>query len=220
MEHHPRVLGHVYRPAWPELSHNVWNWHTRDLDSAYDRRHFRGWTSHHFVFAHERILHPVLSFFTTQFQEMLSLREPSAITCDLTLPLERLPWRSMSTMVRVVASVFFSRLDFDNNSDVFILAPVAMQSDRQGEGIGRTLIAYGLNDLTDRGVQAVLPYGDPAFYQESGFRQISPTMTKAPFELSQPEGWLGRTLTDSSIESFSGGCACVNALNDEVCRHE
>lgn len=117
---------------------------------------------------------------------------------------------------RVVASVFFSRLDFGNNTDAFILAPVAVQSDRQGEGIGQALIRHGLTDLTNRGVEVALTYGDPTFYEKVGFHQISPTTIRAPFQLSQPEGWLGQSLIKNSIESLSGSCTCVNAFNDPV----
>ena len=117
---------------------------------------------------------------------------------------------------RVIASIFFSRLDFGNNSDVFILGPVAVISDRQGEGIGPALISHGLNDLTNRDVTAVLTYGDPAFYRKVGFRPISPTIIKAPFKLSRPEGWLGQSLTESSIESLAGSCTCVSAFDDQV----
>jgi len=114
----------------------------------------------------------------------------------------------------VVASLFFSRLHVSDESEVFILGPVAVQTDRQGEGIGRALITHGLADLVSRGVQAVLTYGDPKFYGKVGFRQLSPMVIKAPFQLSQPEGWLGQSLVEHAIESLSGQCRCVDALND------
>ncbi|TWT61524.1 Acetyltransferase (GNAT) family protein [Rubinisphaera italica] len=116
----------------------------------------------------------------------------------------------------VVASIFFTRLEFDNKCDAFILAPVAVRSDRQREGIGQALIGHGLNDLRERGVDFVLTYGDPDFYQKVGFQQISPTTIRAPFRLSQPEGWLGQSLGIKSIETLTGTCACVNAFNDPV----
>jgi len=115
---------------------------------------------------------------------------------------------------RLVGSIFFSRLKFDNNDDVFILGPVAVQSDRQGEGIGKALISHGLEDLTNQGVRAVLTYGDPTFYEKVGFHTISPSVIEAPFELSQPDGWLGQSLIDNHIETLSGRCTCVTALND------
>ena len=116
----------------------------------------------------------------------------------------------------VVASIFFTRLEFHNNCDAFILAPVAVHRDRQREGIGQALIGHGLSDLADRGVAFVLTYGDPTFYRKVGFQQISSTTIKAPFRLSQPEGWLGQSLSGKSIETLTGACACVNAFNDPV----
>lgn len=115
---------------------------------------------------------------------------------------------------RVVGSAFFTRLDFCNDTETFILAPVAVSSDRQREGIGQALINHGLKELTDRGIKAVLTYGDPAFYQKVGFRQISPAIIKAPYELSRPEGWLGQSLIGNCLESLSAQCSCVAALND------
>jgi predicted N-acetyltransferase YhbS len=116
----------------------------------------------------------------------------------------------------VIASIFFTRLEFKNNGDTFILAPVAVRSDRQREGIGQDLIFHGLNDLKERGVNFVLTYGDPRFYRKVGFQQISTTAIKAPFRLSQPEGWLGLSLCGKSIDTLSGVCTCVTALNDPV----
>ncbi|MDA1039086.1 MAG: N-acetyltransferase [Planctomycetota bacterium] len=117
---------------------------------------------------------------------------------------------------RVVGSVFFTRLDFGTDMEAFILAPIAVSSDQQREGIGQALINHGLAELTDRGVNAVLTYGDPAFYRKVGFRQISSTIIKPPYELSQPEGWLGQSLVHNSLESLSGKCTCVAAFNNPV----
>lgn len=116
----------------------------------------------------------------------------------------------------LVASIFVTRLDFDNNCDAFILGPVAVNSDRQRKGIGQTLIRHGLNDLKDRGVEFVLTYGDPTFYRKVDFQQISPATIRAPFKLSQPEGWLGQSLGETSIEKLSGACTSVTAFNDPV----
>ncbi len=115
---------------------------------------------------------------------------------------------------QIVGSIFFSRLRFEDSRDAFILAPVAVHSDRQGKGIGQALISHGLRVLTNQGVSAVLTYGDPAFYQKVGFHQISHATVKAPFELSQPEGWLGQCLDNEPIEALSGSCKCVEAFND------
>lgn len=114
----------------------------------------------------------------------------------------------------IVASIFFSRLDVGNGDEAFILAPVAVHSAHQGKGIGQALIKYGLSELKDKGVSIVLTYGDPGFYHKVGFRHISHETVRVPFELKQPEGWLGLSLVGDSIESVSGSFVCVEALCD------
>lgn len=117
---------------------------------------------------------------------------------------------------RVVGSIFFSRLYFDSGIEAFILAPVAVHSDYQGKGIGQALINYGLKELKDRGVAVVMTYGDPGFYHKVGFHPVSHETIVAPFELSQPEGWLGQSLIGDAVETLRGTCKCVEALNDPV----
>ena len=115
---------------------------------------------------------------------------------------------------RIIGSIFFSRLTFEKDIDVFILAPVATHSDYQGKGIGQDLIKHGLRELKRSGVQIVTTYGDPAFYSKVGFSPLSQDVITAPLELSQPEGWLGLSLRDGSIESIPGSCSCVKAFNN------
>lgn len=115
---------------------------------------------------------------------------------------------------RIIGSIFFSRLDFGNGLEAFILAPVAVHGHHQGKGIGQSLIDHGLKELKNRGVDIVLTYGDPRFYGKVGFRRISHETVRAPFALSQPEGWLGQSLAGEPVENLSGRCACVEALND------
>ncbi|KPJ77858.1 MAG: acetyltransferase [Deltaproteobacteria bacterium SG8_13] len=115
---------------------------------------------------------------------------------------------------QMVGALFFSRLTFEKNIDVFILAPVAVHSDHQGMGIGQSMIAHGLREMKKRGVRIVTTYGDPGFYSKVGFHPLSQDMVEAPFELSQPEGWLGQSLTEDSIERILGRCSCAKALDN------
>ena len=115
---------------------------------------------------------------------------------------------------QIVGSIFFSRLAFERGIESFILGPVAVHSDHQGQGIGQTLLKHGLSDLKSRGVSIVLTYGDPRFYRKVGFHPISPEKIHPPFALSQPEGWLGQSLSRDEIATLSGQCTCVEALSD------
>lgn len=115
---------------------------------------------------------------------------------------------------QIVGAIFFSRLTFNRPLDAFILAPVAVHSDHQGEGIGQALIAHGLREMKLQGASFVATYGDPAFYSKVGFHSISKDVIRPPHELSQPEGWLGQLLTDDSLEAIPGRCSCVKALDN------
>lgn len=115
---------------------------------------------------------------------------------------------------QMVGAIFFSRLSFEQDIEVFILAPVAVHSEHQGEGIGQALIKHGLREMREKGVRYVTTYGDPSFYTRVGFQPISQEAIAAPRELSQPEGWHGQSLTDDEIESIPGRSRCVRALDD------
>lgn len=117
---------------------------------------------------------------------------------------------------QIVGFIFFSRMVFENEDAAFILAPIAVHSEHQGKGIGQGLIKYGLGELKACGVTFVITYGNPKFYEKLGFRAISSEDVKPPFELSQPEGWLGLSLDGRPIESLLGNSSCVKALSNPV----
>lgn len=113
-------------------------------------------------------------------------------------------------------AIFFSRLRFSDPVEVYLLAPVAVSTDFQGQGIGQALIKHGLSALKDRAVSVVITYGDPAFYAKAGFKRLSETVIQAPFGLSMTEGWLGKSLSESPIPAINGRPTCVKAFNDPV----
>lgn len=115
---------------------------------------------------------------------------------------------------QLVGSIFFSRLWFEDCTPAFILGPVAVHCVHQGKGIGQALISHGLEALKDEGVSIVLTYGDPNFYSKIGFQALSHETIRAPYELSQPEGWLGQSLVGNSIEKLAGTCTCVEAFRE------
>jgi predicted N-acetyltransferase YhbS len=116
----------------------------------------------------------------------------------------------------MVGAICFSRLTFERDIDVFILAPVAVHTEYQGQGIGQALITHGLREMQKIGVRVVITYGDPGFYTKVGFHPISQDMIEAPFPLTQPQGWLALSLTDDPIEPIPGHCSCVEALDNPV----
>ena len=113
----------------------------------------------------------------------------------------------------LVGSILFSRMRFEREINAFILAPVAIRTDHQRQGIGQKLIKFGLNVLKEDGVELVLTYGDPRFYTMVGFRVVTETQVPPPCKLSQPEGWMAQSLVADRIDPIEGNSCCVEALN-------
>lgn len=114
---------------------------------------------------------------------------------------------------QIIGCIFFTRLSFEGSVEAFILAPAAIHTSRQGQGIGQELIKFGISQLREKGVDLVFTYGDPAFYSKVGFQPITEDVAKAPLDLTQPEGWLCQSLDGGEIKSIPGNSSCVGALN-------
>jgi len=114
----------------------------------------------------------------------------------------------------LTGAIFFTRLRFNDDSVVYMLAPVAVSTARQRSGVGQALIDFGLQQLKKHGAGVVVTYGDPAYYGRAGFEPLSENVMQAPMELSMPEGWLGQSLSDSPIEARNDRPHCVEAFRD------
>lgn len=114
---------------------------------------------------------------------------------------------------QIIGSILFTRLTFQNGVNAFLLSPVAIQTSYQGKGIGQKLINFGVSHLKKNGVSIIFTYGDPNFYSKVGFNQITEKIAKAPFKLSQPEGWLAQSLVGDEIKPILGNSYCVEAFN-------
>lgn len=115
---------------------------------------------------------------------------------------------------QIVGCIFFTRLSFDFPITAFLLSPVAVDTGHQGKGIGQKLINFGINRLSELGVELIFTYGDPEYYSKMGFKHVPQEVVKAPFELAYPEGWLGQSLNGVGIKPLSGRARCVEAFND------
>jgi len=116
----------------------------------------------------------------------------------------------------LIASIFFTRLKFNNPMQVYMLAPVAVSTEKQGKGFGQALINYGLNELKKRHASVAVTYGDPSFYSKVGFQALSENAIQAPLKLSMPFGWLGQSLTGEPIPTINERPVCVKEFNDSV----
>lgn len=115
---------------------------------------------------------------------------------------------------KIIGCLFFSHVIMPNGQKTFILSPMAVSTERQGEGVGQQLIRFGLAHLNGIQVELVLTYGDPAYYSKTGFITLSEKTIQAPFPLSQPIGWLVQSLDGKPIQTQQGAVQCVAALQD------
>lgn len=115
----------------------------------------------------------------------------------------------------LVGAAIFTRLRYpEDPRTVFLLSPMAVATDRQGQGVGQALLRHALAELRADGVDVAITYGDPAFYGKVGFLPLTEDVAAAPLPLHQPEGWIGQSLTGAPLKPLAGPCSCVEALND------
>ncbi len=114
----------------------------------------------------------------------------------------------------LLGAIFFSRMHFGDDVEVFILSPVAVAPSHHGEGVGQALIRHGIDELKSAGVEYLITYGDPNFYSRVGFEPITQEEFPPPYPLGQPHGWIGQSLADAPIHSLTGPSHCVPALSD------
>lgn len=72
----------------------------------------------------------------------------------------------------LVGHIVFSRLFVEDDGSRFealALAPVAVAPDRQGSGIGRSLIENGHHMLEEGGERLIVVLGDPGYYGRFGY---------------------------------------------------
>lgn len=120
---------------------------------------------------------------------------------------------------RLAGAIFFSRVRSNGGQTesaqmLFLLSPVAVPPEFQGQGIGQRLITSGLHQIKEQSAEVVITYGDPAFYEKMGFKPLSTEVIPPPFELSQPIGWLGQSLTSNPIQPIEEAISCVPAFDD------
>lgn len=96
-----------------------------------------------------------------------------------------------------------------------ILAPLAVEPGHQGTGVGSKLIAHGLDELTNAGVDLVFVLGHPGYYPRAGFRPALPQGLVAPYPIpaEHSDAWMVQALQDGIQTAVKGTVRCSNALS-------
>lgn len=116
---------------------------------------------------------------------------------------------------QVVGYVAYSPIFMPSNTDItgYILAPLALSPEHQKKGIGSTLVKSGIDMLTTEGVDVLLVYGDPDYYERFGFREETGHLFVPPYPLQYPFGWLGMMLNETDAPAASIKFDCIAALS-------
>ena len=115
----------------------------------------------------------------------------------------------------MIGYVSFSPIFLKSDSSIsgYILAPLAISTEHQKQGIGSSLIKSGIDILTQDGAGVLLVYGDPAFYGRFGFNEeIGRTFTP-PYPLEYPFGWTGMMLNGTTAPEEPIQFECITALS-------
>ena len=96
-----------------------------------------------------------------------------------------------------------------------ILAPLAVSSPFQGEGIGGELIREGLKQLAESGVDLVFVLGHPGHYTKFGFHAAGVLGFEAAYPIPSvhADTWMVQELKVGVIGSIEGRVQCSGALN-------
>ncbi|MBN2406040.1 MAG: N-acetyltransferase [Coriobacteriia bacterium] len=71
---------------------------------------------------------------------------------------------------RTVGHIAFSKVGVgDSESDWYLLGPVSVEPDMQGQGVGSALVQFGLEELRTRHASGCVLVGDPGYYSRFGF---------------------------------------------------
>jgi putative acetyltransferase len=98
---------------------------------------------------------------------------------------------------KVVGNVMFTRCTVKTHaSRAALLAPLAVEPDYQGQGIGTELIREGLRRLEKDSVEAVYVLGDPAYYGRLGFAREQSVSPPYPLPDEWADAWQSLHLAD------------------------
>lgn len=130
------------------------------------------------------------------------------------------PLRSLVAEIdaRLVGHILFTAAQLQpENREISarILAPLAVSSDFQGKGIGGALIAEGLKQLTESGVDLVFVLGYPGYYSKFGFRAAGVLGFAAPYAIpsEHADAWMVRELKAGMIGRIAGRVRCSESLD-------
>ena len=116
----------------------------------------------------------------------------------------------------VKGHIAFSPVYIKGHEDIraYILSPLAVRSECQGQGLGSSLIDFGKRLLSKGGADIILVYGDPEYYGRFGFDAEAASKFIPPYPLEYPFGWQALELNRCEIRGDTVEIECVSSLSN------
>lgn len=112
-----------------------------------------------------------------------------------------------------VGNILFSPLTLVDHPDkkCYLLAPIGVLPEYQGDRIGKELIDEGVKQLGAMGVDAIFVLGYPKYYGSRGF---APTWVLPPFHatLTRIDAWKMREIKSGSMAEVGGKSIASDAM--------
>ncbi len=111
---------------------------------------------------------------------------------------------------KIVAHCLFTPfyLEEDRSKKCYLLAPLAVLPEYQGQGLARELIEKGIEKLNSLEAEGIFVFGDPALYSRFGFVQTN-ISTPYPEVLTMPEAFMLLELKKASLAGIKGKTSAV-----------
>lgn len=118
----------------------------------------------------------------------------------------------------IIGHIIFTNVSIggDKNVSASILAPLAVSTSKQRQGVGHALMKEGLKHLEEAGVQLVFVLGHPTYYPKVGFLPKAGKLGfEAPYHIPEEhsDAWMVMELQQGVIGNVSGKVECSRVLN-------
>lgn len=116
---------------------------------------------------------------------------------------------------KVVGHILFTKVNIEGNKiiDSLALAPLSVLPSVQRQGIGTSLMKYGLEKAKELGFESVIVLGHPEYYTRFGFMDASKWNVKCPFDV--PDGtFMAIELKENSLNNAAGIVRYSNAFTE------
>lgn len=104
---------------------------------------------------------------------------------------------------QLAASLRFAPVLIGGHDKALMLGPLAVMPALKGQGIGKGLVADGLQRVRERGIALVILVGDRPYYERFGFRPVPPGQILMPGPVN-PARILAAELTSGALATYRG----------------